>query len=249
MTYAIGSRRLHVQQRIGAWLKRPLRHKLRSVSTKGGRLLRWLGDIAFERWYRLDCRGYIRNDEIDTVYSASRLHSKAYQAIPYTLIRSLLYEAEKTGIVFDDFIDIGSGKGKACFYAAVKGRFRNITGVEFSAPLVAVADANKKRFGGCPISFVHLDATLFSLPPGSHIVFLFNPFAELILRKFLDNNIDHFRENRSVIAYANDQHRHCLAAYGFATVFRNQEDKCSLHQYIGTDAATAPACAADATSY
>lgn len=226
------TRRMHLQGRIGAWLRRPLSHKLRSAAAKVRGALRGAEDLAFEKRHRLNLGGFIRNKDLETVFSASLPHARAYEAVTCAAIAELLGEARKTGIAFDKFIDIGSGKGKACFYAAAKSSFDQIIGVEFSAPLVAVADANKRNFGAHDIHFLNMDATAFSLPAGDHLVFLFNPFGECILRKFLENNIERFRQSRTVIAYANDQHRLCLAKLGFATLFRNQDSQGSLYQYL-----------------
>ncbi len=224
--------RWRLQGRIGAWLRRPLTHKLRSAALKGRRALRGVEDLAFEKWHRLNLGGFIRNKDIDTVFAASLPHARAYEAVTCAVIAELLREARKTGIAFERFVDIGSGKGKACFYAAAKGGFSRIVGVEFSAPLVAVADANSKIFGAQDIRFVNMDATAFSLPAGDNLVFLFNPFGECILKQFLENNIERFRQSRTVIAYANDQHRLCLAKLGFSTLFRNQDSQSSLYQYL-----------------
>lgn len=231
MTYHTELSRMQLQGRISTWLKRPLSHKLRSLSTKAQRAMNWIEDTLFEKWHRLDCSGFIDNHALETRYSSSLPHSRAYQAVSCAVIRELIGEAEKTGIEFDHFIDIGSGKGKACFYAATKSRFRSILGVEFSAPLVEAADANTRKFGVDNICFVNADAATFSLPAGDNLVFLFNPFGETILLEFLKNNMDKFRQSRSVIAYANDQHRLCLARAGFVTLFRNQDSQGSLHQY------------------
>jgi SAM-dependent methyltransferase len=221
-----------LRTRIKAWRSKPLGYKLRWAASRARGAYYWTADAAFERWHRLDCGGYIGRGDLKTVFAASLPHARAYEAVPCAMLRKLLDEARKTGIAFDSFIDIGSGKGKACFYAAAKSDFNKIIGVEFSGPLVEVADANKKSFANHDIRFLNVDATLFSLPQGDHLVFLFNPFGEVVLRQFLENNIEHFRTSRSVIAYANDQHRHCLATRGFATLFRNQDSQCSLHQYL-----------------
>ena len=232
MAHLIEWHRPPMRGRIGAWLKKPLAHKLRSVAVKGRGAIDRVADRVFEKWHRIDCGGFVPNTDLETVYSASLPHAQAYEAISCKLIGKLLDEAKKTGIVFDHFIDIGSGKGKACFYAAAGHRFDKIIGVEFSGPLVDIANANKKNSGTHDISFINVDATLFSLPPGDNLVFLFNPFGEVVMRQFLENNMDSFRRSRSVVAYANDQHRLCLAKLGFATLFRSQDSQCSLHQYM-----------------
>lgn len=59
---------------------------------------------------------------------------------------------------------------------------------------------------------------------------MFNPFDDVILDKFIENNLNHFKTHDSIIAYANDIHRKSLARYGFETIFRNQSRKISLHQ-------------------
>ena len=232
MTHQDAPSHRQLRERIGTWLKKPLAHQVRSVTAKAQGAIDSSVDVLFDRWHRLDCGGYIGNKDLETDFSTSLPHARAYQAVSCAGVGELLDEVNKTGIAFDSFIDLGSGKGKACFYAATKRRFNKIIGVEFSGPLVEAADANKKNFSSHDIRFLNMDATLFSLPPGDNLVFLFNPFEEVILLKFLENNIDHFRQSRSVIAYANDQHRLCLARLGFATIFRNQDSQASLHQYI-----------------
>lgn len=234
MTDHAQSPRAHWQGRIGTWLRRPLSHKLRSLSNKATGAMHWVEDQLFEKRHGLDCGGFIDRDELETSYSSALAHSRAYQAVTCAAIRELLDEARKTGIVFDHFIDLGSGKGKACFYAAAKYRFRRLIGVEFSAPLVQAADRNLKKFGADHICFVNADAASFELPAGDNLIYLFNPFGEAILLEFLNNNMDKFRRSRSIIAYANDKHRLCLAKAGFVTLFRNQDSQSSLHQYPST---------------
>lgn len=232
MTYRDESCPDQRRTRIAVWLKRPLRHKLRSLEGKVGVGIRWIEDFVFERRYCLNCSGYIENRKLETIHSAALPHSMAYQAVTCAALRELVDEVKKTDIVFDHFIDLGSGKGKACFYAATRFRFRKIIGVEFSGPLVEIARDNAAKFGVDNIFFVNADAASFCLPPGNNLIFLFNPFGESILRKFLESNMDRFRQSRSIIAYANDQHRLCLARVGFVTLFRNQDAQSSLHQYM-----------------
>jgi tRNA G46 methylase TrmB len=229
MAYQIGPRR---RDRIRAWLKKPLAYKLRSAAKKAYRAIVRVADLIFETRHRLDCGGVIETNYLDTVSPASLPHAEGYEAVGCAHVAELIDEVQKTGIVFDNFIDLGSGKGKACFYAASKYSFKQIIGVEFCGPLVDVADANKISFGADNISFLNIDAALFVLPKGNNLIFLFNPFDELILGKFLENNIDHFRESRSIIAYANDRERLCIARLGFATLFRNQDSRASLHEYM-----------------
>lgn len=234
MTGHTESRPVELRGRIITWLKRPVSHKLRSLGGKTIAYARKMEDGIFEKRHGLRCSGYIDRRKLDTSHSAALVHSRAYQPVTCAAIRELIDQAKKTGIIFDNFIDLGSGKGKACFYAATRCQFKSIIGVEFSAPLVEAAKANARKFDANNIVFVNDDAASFSLPPGDNLVFLFNPFGEVVLRKFLENNLDKFRQSRSLIAYSNDQHRLCLARRGFVTLFRNQESQGSLHQYGGS---------------
>jgi SAM-dependent methyltransferase len=229
MPYQLSPRQ---RDRIGDWLKKPLAYKLRSLGIKAYRAIARVGDIAFEKRHCLDCGGYIETKYLEIAYPAALPHAEGYEAVRCTHVGELIAEAQKAGIVFDNFIDLGSGKGKACFYAATKYNFTRIIGVEFCAELVDVANANRIKFGADNISFLNIDAAQFVLPNGNNLIFLFNPFDEIILRRFVENNIDHFRKSQSLIAYANDRERLCIARLGFATLFRNQDSRGSLHQYI-----------------
>lgn len=80
------------------------------------------------------------------------------------------------------FVDIGSGKGRAVFLAAMRG-FREAIGVELSPVLHRVANDNlaKVRTAGVlrsPVRFVLDDATTVQVPEGPLVVYLYHPFRE-----------------------------------------------------------------------
>lgn len=187
-------------------------------------------DYLFEKRHALDLGGIILNKNLISDKEDSLLHATAYHAVWCRNLREIFFEANKTGYCFENFIDIGAGKGKACFYAQTKQSFENIIGVEFSKPLVDIANKNKKKFGAKNINFMHADATDFSLPDQSNLIFMFNPFDNVVLEKFISNNMEHFKNHHSVIAYANDVQRMSLTKFGFETIFRNQTRKISLYQ-------------------
>jgi SAM-dependent methyltransferase len=187
-------------------------------------------DRLFELHSGIDVGGIIEGGELIAGDSDSRRHATAYQAVWSRNLGELLGESRKMGCGFDTFVDIGSGKGKACFYARSKGGFRRIIGVEFSAPLVVVANANKRRLRADDVDFVEADAIEYRLPDSNNLVFLFNPFDAVVLERFLENNLEHFRV-QSAIAYANDAERRSLLKFGFETVFRDQTRRISLHRH------------------
>jgi SAM-dependent methyltransferase len=187
-------------------------------------------DYVFEKRYSLELRGIVSNKVLSTEYKNSLPNAAAYQAVWCRNLRELFFEAKKTGYDFQNFVDVGSGKGKACFYAQARKEFDNIIGIEFSKPLVDIANVNKKKLNSQDITFLHADAAEFKLPNQLSFVFMFNPFDSVVLEKFISNNIDHFKKQKSIIAYANDIERMSFTKFGFATIFRNQTRRISLHQ-------------------
>lgn len=197
-----------------------------------------LEDAFFERRHGLDLNGIVPSGNLVAADISSGSHASAYQAAWCSNLRELFAQAKKVSRAFEYFVDVGSGKGKACFFAARTSLFDKMIGVEFSAPLVQVANSNRERFGNANITFLNGDANEYLLPDGKSLVFLFNPFDDVILEKFISNNVDHFRKHRSLIAYSNDIHRATLTRLGFETIFSNPGTKNSLFRYAG---AAAPA--------
>jgi SAM-dependent methyltransferase len=187
-------------------------------------------DALFERWHGLDLGQIIPNTALVSDNEQSKSLATAYHAVWCRNLRETFRQAKKTGIALQNFVDIGSGKGKACFYAAKKMPAEKIIGVEFSKPLVDIAVRNNAKFGCDKIVFYHADARDYRLPDANNLVFMFNPFDRLILEEFLAKNRQHFSGYSSLIAYANDIHRDSLAKFGFQTIFRNQTRKLSLYR-------------------
>lgn len=193
------------------------------------RLLFAIEDVFFEITSGLNFSGNIAKEKLVTTF-ATKTNAHEYRPVYARNIRVLISEANKLGTVYRNFIDIGSGKGKACFYALKENQFENIIGIEFSEELVDIANYNKEISGFKNISFLNEDATAYILPNESSLIFLFNPFDGHVLEIFIKNNLDHFKMCKSVIAYANDVHRVVLSEFGFETVFRDQDRKVSLHR-------------------
>lgn len=194
-----------------------------------------LEDLCFEKKFGADFGGYIYGNELSFASELSVSQATAYQQIWCRSLHELFAEVKKIGIAYDNFIDIGSGKGKACFFAHTNGVFKHIIGIEASQPLISIAETNKKKAGLTDIDFLHIDATDYILPGGASFIFMYNPFGEAILEKFIQNNMKHFKESNSVIAYAYDTQRSTLTRYGFETIYRNQTRKLSIFNYPHKD--------------
>ena len=105
------------------------------------------------------------------------------------------------------FVDLGSGKGRAIVLASVLP-FKKVVGVEFSGELTAIAKRNLYLFPPArrkcqDIEVLCLDAVENEFPTSPIVLFLNNPFSELIMvqvvRKLTTSFYEYPRE--IVVAY------------------------------------------------
>jgi SAM-dependent methyltransferase len=116
--------------------------------------------------------------------------ARPYAGSPPRLLRTLLPKV----VPFPartSFVDLGSGKGRTLLVAAELG-FGRCIGVEFSAALHEVAEANLRQFehingSSGRVELVHGDAGRFAFPGGSLVVFLNNPFQGEVMQAVLHN--------------------------------------------------------------
>jgi len=126
------------------------------------------------------------------------------------------------------FLDLGSGKGRTLLMAS-EYPFGRIVGVELLPSLDQIAKENLKRYRSesqkcCAMESICADATIFPMPEGPLLIYLFNPFPEAGLRHFLAN-LEHSssRHPRPVyVLYHNPLLGHVLSAKPF------------LHKIAGT---------------
>jgi SAM-dependent methyltransferase len=161
------------------------------------------GDIDFDWQHRVDTT----SATVDWHTRLVGLLNSPYQPIPPEEFREIM---ESLAIDFSQFtfIDIGSGKGRALLLAADYG-FRRIIGVELIPELDQIAQANVRKLQAsglkANIELVCGDATDFSFPAESTVVFLFNPLPERALYCLLTNLERSLHRNPRLvyIAYAN----------------------------------------------
>lgn len=114
------------------------------------------------------------------------------------------------------FVDLGSGKGRALLLACEFG-FRRIVGVELLPELHRVAAQNARRFRkGTQRQRIELwcgDARSFRFPPEPLVVFLFDPFPELILAEVIAHLERSLSEQPrpALIVYQNPISEHVLS--------------------------------------
>lgn len=216
--------------RIRKLANRPLSDHLEAVSWYYHRA----EYLAFTHRYALDFDGFIPREELVTESADSLPNSNNYR--PYTSfhLKPLIREALHTGIQFENFVDVGCGKGQPCILAKKYFRFAKIYGIDFSGPLIDVAKQNLAKTSYKDVFFLVADATNWKLPAGNSLVLLNNPFNEIILEKFLVSNLEHFVRYRSLIAYGNDFFRSTMCRLGFEIIFRSNRHQYSILQYTGS---------------
>jgi SAM-dependent methyltransferase len=190
--------------------------------------------FAFTRRHSLDFEGFIPREKLVAESAESLANSNNYRPYSNFHLKLILQEALKTGIKFDNFVDVGCGKGQPCFFAKKYFQFPNIYGIDFSEPLIDIAKLNLAKTSYKNVNFLVADATSWKIPRGNSIVFLFNPFNEIIMEKFLTLNLDHFTRYRSLIAYGVDAHVSTMHQLGFESIFRSDRHQQSILQYSGS---------------
>ena len=78
------------------------------------------------------------------------------------------------------------------------------------------------------ICILNADEGDFSLKMEQSLIFLFNPFDEIILKKFLSRNIETIKSTNSVLAYVNDLHSQTMSDFGLNRKYRNHKRKLSI---------------------
>jgi SAM-dependent methyltransferase len=190
--------------------------------------------FAFTRRHSLDFDGFIPRDQLVADSAESLANSNNYRAYSNFHLKLLLQKALDTGIEFENFVDVGCGKGQPCIFARKYFHFPNVYGIDFSAPLIEVAKRNAEKSPYRNVHFLVADATNWRLPNGNTLVFLFNPFNEIILEKFLALNLDHFARYRSLIAYGVDVHVSTMHQLGFESLFHSPRHQQSLLRYAAS---------------
>jgi len=178
-------------------------------------IVRPIASYKFDKTYNISTSGEIEREFLDAQNKNSLHHATYYQAVPMEYL-NILFDLLPDDFTQAHFVDVGCGKGRACFYACQT--YQRVTGIDFSPSLITDAQKNLQTFSGAvkgEIKFELRDASLYDLPDEPLLVYLYNPFDEYILRKFLIRNMEHFSKHKSRIAYVNDVCHDLLITCGF----------------------------------
>jgi SAM-dependent methyltransferase len=138
----------------------------------------WERAHPFDRAHGTDTSGTVAAARLPR-HEAARVHAVGYAGSQPSVVRAAL--ALLPPVHDCTFVDLGCGKGRALLVASERP-FRDIVGVELSAPLAAIARANAARMARlhprrAPIRVVEADAATFAVPAGDLVVFLYDPFG------------------------------------------------------------------------
>jgi hypothetical protein len=150
------------------------------------RLLR--EDVRFERSLGIDATGKATPSEL-TVVDGDATEAHLYTAEHVRVTRWWL-SALPTCMDEFDLVDMGSGKGRVLFAAAMHG-FHRAFGIEFAKELHEQAEANVKRAAplGARSEIILLleDARTFEFPLNPLVIHFNNPFSEAIMEEVIVN--------------------------------------------------------------
>lgn len=185
---------MHIK--IQKWISRPLSHKVNSILSRIDRIF-----FYFYKLRGIHFEGNISKKDLIALSKFSIESASDYQPASIFTIKRLLEESTLEGNHFVNFLDVGCGKGFACIYVSEHYNFYKVFGFDFSEHLIDIAIRNLSKTRCKNIIFTHDDAATYQIPDGDTLVFLFNPFNEVILSNFINNNIAHFINFNSMIAY------------------------------------------------
>ena len=143
----------------------------------------------YDREYDIDTTRKLDRSKLD-VSADKRTQSWSYHAIDFNRFKRIMKHLPLDFSSFC-FIDVGSGKGRVLFLIE-ELKCQHIIGIEHSNALHRIAENNLKKYlaktqSKAQFELLNIDALDFKYPTKPTIVFLFNPFMEDVMIRFLNN--------------------------------------------------------------
>lgn len=164
---------------------------------------------SFDLLHGVDTSGFIPLSRLD-IQGDNWIHGVQYQAVSPATFQRVLEMAPRPVEDFT-FIDMGAGKGRAVLLAAGYP-FRRVIGVEFSSELVAIARRNLTLYAAGSIRCNQVDLVLgdaaeFELPSSPIVLYLYNPFDDVVMKRLVRSvRASLLREPRRIfVIYVNPQ--------------------------------------------
>jgi SAM-dependent methyltransferase len=187
-------------------------------------------DVDYENRYCCDLEAHVSHEDLLATAPASAVHTTYYMPMPLRYIRTIIDYANSLGVDYCRFVDLGSGKGKVNLYAAEYGGYKQNIGIEFDPPLFRIAEENRRRRGLPNVEFRLQDAQEYFVGPGDSIIFLFNPFDETILMRFLQNNMQQLVKWDNLIVSAYDEYPQAFYRCGYKRINYVEDIKLSFYR-------------------
>jgi predicted RNA methylase len=183
-------------------------------------------EIRGEKKYDINTTGY---DELE--YARKKgfdiSHSTFYMPVNYYMLEVMLQEAQMLP-GNKSILDIGCGRGRVMAVAAYFD-FKIIWGVDFDPVHCAKTRANlvkvRERFPAVTFEVIEQDAAMFPIPAEVSVIFLFNPFDQLVMRIVIRNILDsQARLPRTIwVIYVNPELKNLLEEVGFREIYRHRK--------------------------
>lgn len=165
---------------------RPLAYVLFKKYGVRGALRVLVEDVLFDYYHRVDTFRPVSNKKL--FHGGNIDEQNRY--VPSTIASiSSIMEVLQEWIALEDceFVDLGSGKGKALI-AAANWPFQHLTGIELSPQLHNTAKTNIERLDLTKkITLLQQDAAEYQFKPNEQVLFFFNPFTGQVLERCLEN--------------------------------------------------------------
>lgn len=166
--------------------RRQKRRGMRWLRWRVKRLARRVFEVALDRATGMETFAYVSHEALEF----DETNGKAYEPSGWATLLTLRRVFRELSITDRDvFIDFGSGKGRAIYWAA-RYPFRRVIGVELSERLNQIArrniDKNRERFACKDVTLVTSDALKFDIPNDLTVAYLYNPFQGAIFTGLLD---------------------------------------------------------------
>ena len=201
------------------------------------KLLRKLGSLVFhgrQEMHPFDLKYGTETSGIVDIGKLDMSDDRVKHAVRYqtAIVEVFLAMLGDLAIVHDDFVlvDLGSGKGRALLLAS-RFPFSAIIGVELSPTLHEVACRNIEKFNAdfqrCRrIRSVCADAGSFELPPENLVIYLFNPFDDVVMREVAANVAASLeaKPRQVYVLYLKPAHRHIWDNMALLTPFKETGD-------------------------
>lgn len=158
-----------------------------------------------------------------TIKGADISMSSPYEAVNYYMLEKLLSTFRKLSPE-TSIIDLGCGKGRVMVVAAHYG-FKRLIGIDFAKELCEEAGLNMERtkgvFNDIEWKITYGNVLDYPIQANDAVFFMFNPFAEETVKKFLDKlEISRNQNPRKIwFLYASPVHANALQERGYEMVY------------------------------